>query len=486
MADHHWHPLPSEILCTVFAHLRYDDLEGFTVYRDLVVASLVCRWWRQAAIEDSSLWDHINVSVWHYGHVLTFIARAKGRPLSIRVMFDDYGYRSNVYRDFSAGLDVISAKWNHIRALSLKLGKRCGLNIGSLASSWIGSFSSEHGLPSALESLCIHRDPQCTSFSFLAGLLARPLPESLKLVHLKGSPIPAHFKFSSLRNLTQLSLDSTLSASPPTSTHILEMLRSSPDLEVLQLKTLITDNGLSSIKAVSLPRLRYLVLTIYNNLPDMLMLFEKLDFSPDACIHLIVQTYLSVPPPILLRSFTSTLRTSEVSVSTPDGVLTIEVHGVRSNSSLEDAMAHIQFTYPLPILTPNKQTVIHTLLKIMDSMAWSRPSHLKVDIAQYHGDPPTAESWPSLFVRLATLESIEAQLVCERGSQENLEEIEAATALISALSPPRTNSIVCPHLRRLVFPAIDRKKLTENFWETMKECVERRESRGLPSFGVSF
>ncbi|TDL18094.1 hypothetical protein BD410DRAFT_901010 [Rickenella mellea] len=477
--------LPSETLCTIFAHLRYRDLEGFTVYRDLVVASLVCTWWRQVAIEDSSLWDDIIVSFAQYSHVPAFIARAKSRPLSIRLIFDDYGHQLSVLRGFISCLDVISGHWNHIRALSFKLGERCDQKIAALASSWIGSFSPNLGLPSSLESLHIHRELRCNHFSFIAALLSSPVPDSLKVVHLKGSPLPADFRFSTLRNLTQLSLDSTQCASSPTSAHILDILRSSPDLEVLHLKTFTTSNGMSLIKPVSLPRLRYLALTTHNDMPDMLMLFGKSDISPSASVPVIVQTYLSMQPPIFLPlgSFVSTLRTSEVSILTPDEVLIIEAHAVRSNGSSKDGPVYIQYTYPMPIPTPSKETVNKTLLKIMESMAWIRPPCLKIDIARYDGGPPSVLSWMSLFSLLSTLESIEVQLACGRDGQETVRETEAAISLISALSP---EPVVCPHLRRIVFPAIDRNQLTERFLEILKECMESRESRGLPSVDVSF
>ncbi|TDL17240.1 hypothetical protein BD410DRAFT_807489 [Rickenella mellea] len=400
------HSLPSETLCTIFAHLR---------------------WWRQAAIADSSLWDHINISPSHCSHVPSFIARAKSRPLSIRAMFDDYGSEWNVLREFSSALDDITAHWNRIRNLSLQLGTRSwSLNISALAVTWIGSY---RGFPSALESIHIHRGLQCTSHAFLAALLSHPLPESLKVVHLIRTPMPLYLKSQPLRRLTELSLTSMSSTIPTLSTEILEILRVSPELEILHLKTVIIDQGMSSSKPVSLPRLRRLVLMSYMNVPNMLMFFEKLEISPHACMHLIFETHPSVPLPILPSRFSSTLRVSEISISATEGVLTMDFHAVRPNSSLNDATVHIQFIYIHPF---DKRTVIAILGHVMQTATWSRPSRLKVNISECRGEGPTAEDWTSLLWRLPTLESLEVQLERDRGSQEILEEMKAATSLISA------------------------------------------------------
>ncbi|TDL18101.1 hypothetical protein BD410DRAFT_509238 [Rickenella mellea] len=177
-------------------------------------------------------------------------------------------------------LNFVTGHWNRIRALSLKLGILFDSHIMALASSWIGS---SQGFPSSLENLHIHRHHQYTPFTFLTTLLSQPLPESLKVVHLNRSPIPKHF--SNLKRLKRLSLDSTVSASRLTCAQILEILRSSPDLEVLHLRTVVTHTGTSSIKPVSLPCLRHLSLRFCSDVPNegTQVLLDQLDISPDVC-----------------------------------------------------------------------------------------------------------------------------------------------------------------------------------------------------------
>ncbi|TDL18103.1 hypothetical protein BD410DRAFT_509273 [Rickenella mellea] len=275
---------------------------------------------------------------------------------------------------------------------------------------------------------------------------------------------------------------------------VVEILRSLPDLEVLQLHTFISHNETSSIQPVSLPHLRHLGLISSIDIPNdgMKVLFDKLDICPDACVHLILPINLvpNLPP-----HFTSDLRTSEISVSMPHGFVKMDIQAVRSNSSLKYSTAHIQASHAQIFgPPPGKKMVLTILLSVLRRSTWSRPSScLRVDFSQCSGGQPTAEDWSSVFECLPTLESMEVQLACSHGGFRSLTEppwnpqtsgemgeIEAASLLISVLS----EQAVCPKLRRLVFPAIDRSQLTEKFSGTVKAFMEGRESRGLPYLDI--
>ena len=92
--------LPAEILARIFHFVAFSE-EPYLLGCVLRVTH-VCRWWRQIALDDSTLWTHFSTSPWSKEWIAERPSRARNAPLVIEL-------------DELMGKDTISLFASHIR-----------------------------------------------------------------------------------------------------------------------------------------------------------------------------------------------------------------------------------------------------------------------------------------------------------------------------------------------------------------------------------
>jgi hypothetical protein len=250
----------------------------------------VCRRWRQLALNNPSLWSHIDVDLRRY---------EKSRPVGWRIHYVSSGYVPNATRLWlerakGAPLHIHIQKENYgVDATTSQIAELFRPHASSISSLKISDIITENIVQVILD-LCANH----TVSGFLTKLA---IPDSLyinhpPLVHLTW---PGNF----LRELTSLQLN-IHEATCPTMDQMVEMLVNSPLLRTLQLKgTFVPMSDCSSLPKVPLPCLQLLDLAGLENQsllqllpilsPGTLGLHIRLDTSCDPDIVAATDSFFS-------------------------------------------------------------------------------------------------------------------------------------------------------------------------------------------------
>ncbi|TDL18092.1 hypothetical protein BD410DRAFT_509110 [Rickenella mellea] len=481
-------PLPDETWSNILGFLQKsgpDSCRDFA-HRDLVLATHVCRFWREIALADPSLWVYISVSSSHHNHVESFLARSKTASLAIQVQFNGrtpYRHRPG---QFSTALAAVTRHRNQIRSLSLIIQPTNDDTELEALFSWIGPNGGGFTTPPFLEALVL--SSQHVSRRFPHRILLAPLPSTLKILDISDFTFPLDKVPPD--QLEELYLRCPLRADGNPTARIFEILRRSPGLRIAHLNLSKMGHGdvLASEVVIPLPQLQRLVLEFSSSYSSMTRDFvEMLDIPADTCCDFTIRADYYTPSMILQppipQKLALTLRATEIVLSLSGQYLVISFDTFHSINSIKRGQTKIYFTTLLSIPHQKfKGYVIAILVRVLEVMPWSHPSSLIIDISPFSGDGPSSEKWLRVLQRLPTLENIEVRLTSEEGE---VSQSLAASPLLDALTAAQPHEPCCPALRRLVFLDMEVGDFRD-VQRAARACVQSREELGLQSIDVCF
>ncbi|TDL17820.1 hypothetical protein BD410DRAFT_793852 [Rickenella mellea] len=427
--------LPPDILFTILDFLANSETT-MLVPKPLVVATQVCKHWRDVGLNYSSLWSRISIGDKPSGDLFRLtVERSRSAPLSVKI-------NSSRHQDV---INVILLESNRIRDLNIVLGR-------DETKKLLASHAKR--LP-VLESLQLEQYLDVVS---LPDIFTRERHPRLKSLVLHGYTVP--WNSPVLQELSFLQLSTGVSSQLPLLkvAELLQIFKACPGLMEFTFdynNICSTDESGTSLpphSSINLPRLRKFILGYVSDLTCATLL-ERLVLPTNVSFALNIEKPRFVFP---LRS-DWVANFAELGISISSNTLEIHSGDKRDTLGCIDFRWFIVNTISLSNLVQVTQPFQMSRIKVLDL-------YMSPDKMDSHYD---SDLWTNLFSHFPEISAF----YFSGQRRGNLHYLQFPMLQALSSTPPPCPSLTLLSLESLKFNALDKRQL--------EECITVRSNEGI-------